>query len=78
MITFYETGQIFVHGMMQKNQRIGYWHYFYPSGVLHKSRLYEGADYIYETRYDESGKLIKINDYRKTKDDEKLDREIPH
>ncbi|MFH2045417.1 MAG: hypothetical protein ABIK92_09765 [Pseudomonadota bacterium] len=77
-VSFYETGQVFVHGMMQNNQKVGYWHYFFPSGVLHKSRLYEGTDYVYEARYDESGKLRKLKDFRKAKNVEQPDREATH
>jgi hypothetical protein len=68
MVGFHENGQVAVHGLMKKNLKTGYWHYFFPSGVLHKTRIYADTDWVYEARYDESGALIKIRDFRKNKE----------
>ena len=66
MVTFHDNGYIAVQGMMKDNRKIGYWHYFIPSGILQKTRIYKGEDWVYEARYNESGKLEKVIDFRKT------------
>ena len=62
-VTYYENGQLAVHGMMKGDRKIGLWYYFYSSGILHKIRMYEGDRHLYEKRYDKSGKLEIIKDY---------------